>query len=57
MITHDLLIISGELTGMRASLEAGKNVDAAVISKVHPLLSHSGAAQGGIAAVLDMVKS
>ena len=31
---------------MRASLEAGKNVDMAVISKVHPLRSHSGAAQG-----------
>jgi len=38
---------------MRAALEAGKNVDVAVISKLHPLRSHSGAAQGGIAAVLD----
>ncbi|MCL7415833.1 MAG: FAD-binding protein, partial [ANME-2 cluster archaeon] len=53
MITHDLLIIGGGLAGMRAALEAGKNVDVAVISKVHPLRSHSGAAQGGIAAVLD----
>jgi len=53
MITHDLLIIGGGLAGMRAALEAGKNVDVAVISKLHPLRSHSGAAQGGIAAVLD----
>ncbi|MBW6517129.1 MAG: FAD-binding protein [ANME-2 cluster archaeon] len=53
MITHDLLIIGGGLAGMRAALEAGKNVDVAVISKVHPLRSHSGAAQGGIASVLD----
>ena len=37
---------------MRAAIEARKEVDAAVISKVHPLRSHSGAAQGGIAAVL-----
>ncbi|MCG7850365.1 MAG: FAD-binding protein [ANME-2 cluster archaeon] len=53
MITHDLLIIGGGLAGMRAALEAGKNVDVAVVSKIHPLRSHSGAAQGGIAAVLD----
>lgn len=38
---------------MRAALEASKEVDTAVISKSHPLRSHSGAAQGGIAAVLD----
>ena len=53
MITHDLLIIGGGLTGLRAALESSKDVDVAVISKVHPLRSHSGAAQGGIAAVLD----
>ncbi len=38
---------------MRAALEASKEVDTAVISKQYPLRSHSGAAQGGIAAVLD----
>lgn len=38
---------------MRAALEASKEVDTAVISKQHPLRSHSGAAQGGVAAVLD----
>jgi len=53
MITHDIIIIGGGLAGMRAALEASKEVDAAVISKQHPLRSHSGAAQGGIAAVLD----
>lgn len=53
MITHDLIIVGGGLAGMRAALEASKEVDTAVISKVHPLRSHSGAAQGGIAAVLD----
>lgn len=53
MITHDIIIIGGGLAGMRAALEASKEVDTAVISKSHPLRSHSGAAQGGIAAVLD----
>ena len=53
MVTHVLLIISGGLAGMRAVLEAGKNVDGGVISKVPPLRSYSRAAQGGIAAVLD----
>ena len=56
MITYDLLIIGGGFAGMRAALEAGKNVGVAAISKVHPLRSHSWAAQGGIAAVLDVMK-
>ncbi|HIH87107.1 MAG TPA: FAD-binding protein, partial [Methanosarcinales archaeon] len=50
MITHDIIILGGGLAGMRAALEASKEVDVAVISKQHPLRSHSGAAQGGIAA-------
>jgi succinate dehydrogenase / fumarate reductase flavoprotein subunit len=53
MITHDILIIGGGLAGMRAALEASKEVDVAVLSKVHPIRSHSRAAQGGIAAVID----
>lgn len=53
MIIHDLLIVGGGLAGMRAALEASKEVDVAVLSKVHPLRSHTGAAQGGIAAVLE----
>jgi succinate dehydrogenase / fumarate reductase flavoprotein subunit len=51
--THDVIIIGGGLTGLRAALactDAG--LDAAVISKVHPLRSHSVAAQGGINAAL-----
>lgn len=39
---------------MRAAIEATKEgVDVALISKVHPLRSHSGAAQGGINAAID----
>ena len=53
---HDILIIGGGLTGLRASLQvsdAGINV--AVVTKVHPLRSHSVAAQGGMNASLGNV--
>ena len=50
---YDILIIGGGLTGLRAALEASsKKTKTAVISKVHPLRSHSVAAQGGINASL-----
>lgn len=54
MLQHDVLIVGAGLAGMRAALEASKNkgLDVAVISKLHPVRSHSGAAQGGIAASL-----
>ena len=49
MYEHDVLIIGAGLAGLRASIEAARmGVDAAVISKVHPIRSHSNAAQGGI---------
>jgi len=53
LLSHDILVIGGGLTGLRAAMEAkraGRNV--ALISKVHPLRSHSVAAQGGINAAL-----
>ncbi|VVB86501.1 Fumarate reductase (CoM/CoB) subunit A [uncultured archaeon] len=46
MFRHDIIIVGGGLAGLRAALEAGGDV--AVISRVHPLRSHSVAAQGGI---------
>jgi succinate dehydrogenase / fumarate reductase flavoprotein subunit len=50
---HDCIIIGGGLTGLRAALEiSGAGHDVAVLSKVHPLRSHSVAAQGGINAAL-----
>ncbi|MDH5526069.1 MAG: FAD-dependent oxidoreductase [Nitrospirota bacterium] len=52
MLTHDVVIVGAGLAGMRAALELGPGVDVAVVSKVHPVRSHSGAAQGGINAAL-----
>ncbi|MBN2184996.1 MAG: succinate dehydrogenase flavoprotein subunit [Candidatus Krumholzibacteriota bacterium] len=49
---HDVVIIGAGLAGMRAAVEASDEFDVAVISKVFPTRSHSGAAQGGIAASL-----
>ncbi|MGA6827676.1 FAD-binding protein [Nitrospira sp. NS4] len=49
---HDLLIVGAGLAGMRAALAAPAHLDVALISKVHPVRSHSVAAQGGINAAL-----
>jgi succinate dehydrogenase / fumarate reductase flavoprotein subunit len=52
VFSHDVLVIGAGLAGLRAAIEIGEKADAAVISKVHPLRSHSLAAQGGINAAL-----
>jgi succinate dehydrogenase / fumarate reductase flavoprotein subunit len=50
---HDLIIIGAGLAGLRAALEATKNgLNVGIVSKVHPLRSHSVAAQGGMNASL-----
>lgn len=49
---HDIVIVGAGLAGLRAALEAAGNADVAIVSKVYPTRSHSGAAQGGIAAAL-----
>ncbi len=54
MPAHDVLIIGAGLAGQRAALaaaDAGASV--AIISKVHPVRSHSVAAAGGINAALN----
>ncbi|MCX9026206.1 MAG: FAD-dependent oxidoreductase [Candidatus Methanoperedens sp.] len=52
MFRHDVIIVGGGLAGLRAAL-AIRGADVAVISRVHPLRSHSVAAQGGINAALS----
>ncbi|MBS3782510.1 MAG: FAD-binding protein, partial [Candidatus Thermoplasmatota archaeon] len=56
MYEHEVIVVGGGLSGLRAALAAGKKgADVAVLSKVHPLRSHSVAAQGGINASLGNV--
>jgi succinate dehydrogenase / fumarate reductase, flavoprotein subunit len=55
MIEHDVIIIGGGLAGSRAAVaiaQAYPDLSLGMISKVHPIRSHSVAAQGGIAASL-----
>ena len=53
VLSHDVLVIGAGLAGLRAALEASrKGVDVAVLTKVHPVRSHSTQAQGGINAAL-----
>ena len=52
MITHDILVVGGGLAGLSAALTADPRLSLAIISRVHPLRSHSVAAQGGINAAL-----
>lgn len=53
MHEHDVLVMGGGLAGLRAALASQSNgADVAVITKVHPVRSHSNAAQGGINAAL-----
>src|SRR4030042_984247 len=49
---HDVVIVGSGLAGLRAAVEVAGRADVALLSKVYPTRSHSGAAQGGIAAAL-----
>jgi len=54
MPEHDVLIIGAGLAGQRAALAAADaGADVAIVSKVHPVRSHSVAAAGGINAAIN----
>lgn len=56
MIDHDVIIVGGGLAGSRAALEIVRqnpSLNVGLVAKTHPIRSHSVAAQGGIAAVLQ----
>jgi succinate dehydrogenase / fumarate reductase, flavoprotein subunit len=53
MQRHDVVVVGAGLAGQRAALAAVQaGCDVALVSKLHPLRSHSGAAQGGINAAV-----
>jgi succinate dehydrogenase / fumarate reductase flavoprotein subunit len=52
----DIVIVGAGGAGMRAAIEAGPGARTAVISKLYPTRSHTGAAQGGMAAALANVE-
>jgi succinate dehydrogenase / fumarate reductase flavoprotein subunit len=52
MMIHDVLIIGAGLAGMRAAVAIPSHLSVGVISKVHPVRSHSVAAEGGINAAV-----
>ncbi len=55
MPAHDILIIGAGLAGQRAALAAAEQgASVAVMSKVHPVRSHSVAAAGGINAAINV---
>jgi succinate dehydrogenase / fumarate reductase flavoprotein subunit len=54
MPSHDVLIIGAGLAGQRAALAAAQGgAEVAIMSKVHPVRSHSVAAAGGINAAIN----
>jgi len=53
---YDVVIVGAGGAGMRAAIEAGPKAKTAVITKLYPTRSHTGAAQGGMAAALANVE-
>jgi len=52
---YDAVIVGGGGSGLMAALHAARSARTAVLSKLHPVRSHTGAAQGGIGAALGNV--
>jgi succinate dehydrogenase / fumarate reductase flavoprotein subunit len=54
--TYDAVIVGAGGAGLRAAIEATDRTRTAVISKLYPTRSHTGAAQGGVCAALGNVE-
>jgi len=53
---YDVVIVGAGGAGMRAALESGSRARTAVLTKLYPTRSHTGAAQGGMCAALANVE-
>ena len=53
---YEVVIVGSGGAGLYAALEASRKADTAVLSKLYPVRSHTGAAQGGISAALGNVE-
>ncbi|QPT52952.1 succinate dehydrogenase flavoprotein subunit [Rothia kristinae] len=53
---YDVVIVGAGGAGMRAAIEAGQRARTAVLTKIYPTRSHTGAAQGGMCAALANVE-
>jgi len=53
---YDVVVVGAGGAGMRAALEAGQRSRTAVLTKLYPTRSHTGAAQGGMCAALANVE-
>jgi succinate dehydrogenase / fumarate reductase flavoprotein subunit len=54
--TFDVVIVGAGGAGLRAALESSRRGRTAVITKLYPTRSHTGAAQGGMCAALANVE-
>lgn len=54
--TFDAVIVGAGGAGLMAALYASRNANVAVLSKLYPTRSHTGAAQGGVGAALGNIK-
>lgn len=53
---YDVIVVGAGGAGMRAAIEAGPRARTAVLTKLYPTRSHTGAAQGGMCAALANVE-
>lgn len=53
---YDVVIVGAGGAGMRAAIESGQRAHTAVLTKIYPTRSHTGAAQGGMCAALANVE-